>query len=615
MVLGKEYRRIFIILADIFIFALSFFLSFLIRFDGDIPFLEFHLCVRLLPFVILFGFLSFILFGIYKGIWRYASINDLINIVKAVASSSVFFVVFVVVVYGLRGFPRSVFIINPLITIFLIGGSRFMFRIVREITPPKSKAFSKNILIVGAGDAGDMVLREIKNNPKFNYNVIGLIDDDKFKQKMSIQGISVIGTRKDIVDICRKKNISEIIIAIPSANRQQMKLVVDECEKTSAELKTIPAIGDLIGGSISFSQIRDVEIEDLLGREVVEVDIESIREYLSEKRVLVTGAGGSIGSEICRKILKYARVKSIVLFGRGEHSIYEIYNELTAKYEKVELFRVIGDVINKKKVEGVFKKYRPEIVFHAGADKHVPLLELNPDEAILNNIIGTKNILEVAEEFKVEKVVCISTDKAADPVSVMGCTKRIAEMLIQGRRNAVTRSMGVRFGNVLGSRGSVIPLFKEQIRNGGPVTVTHPEMIRYFMTIPEAARLVLQAGALGQGGEIFLLDMGNPVKIVDLARQMIRLSGFEPDADIPVKFVGLRPGEKLEESLTGKDEKLKRTSHPKILAIDFSGSKSEHSEKDFGELKELAINMDTKGIIKKLKEMLPNYKESGVRLH
>jgi FlaA1/EpsC-like NDP-sugar epimerase len=606
MMFKGRYRRLIIVLLDLVLCVVSFWLAFYIRFEGNIPHIHLPVFLKNLPLIVGIRFVCFWFFGLYRGIWRYASINDLVNLFKAIISSTILFILFVVFSHGLIGFPRSVFIIDALLTIILVGGSRFTLRIFREVQFKENIHTLKRALIIGAGDAGDAVLREVRNNPKLNYNVVGFIDDDKMKQKMNIQGVSVVGTKSDIARLVKKKKINEIIIAMPSATRQQMKSIVEECEKTNANLKTIPAIGDMINGTVSFSQIREVQIEDLLGRDVVEIDTESIRKYLSGKKVLVTGAGGSIGAEICRQIMKFD-LKSLVLFGRGEHSIYNVYQELKGSGNKASLFQVIGDVINRKKIEGTFRKYKPEIVFHAGADKHVPLLESNPDEAVLNNVIGTKNLVEVSEEFKIERVVSVSTDKAADPVSVMGCTKRIAELIIQGRKHPVTKSIGVRFGNVLGSRGSVIPLFREQIKKGGPVTVTHSEMVRYFMTVPEAARLVLQAGAIGGGGEIFLLDMGNPIKIVDLARQMIRLSGFEPEVDIPVKFVGLRPGEKLEETLTGKDEKISRTIHPKILVIHFDGKKPDYKESDFEELKGLAIRMDTDGIIKKLEEMVSNY--------
>jgi len=606
MVVRGQYRRLLVVALDTVLCILAFYLAFFIRFEGRIPDLFMVSFLKSLPVIIAVRFVCFWFFGLYRGIWKYASINDLVNVFKAVITGTVLFIIVKVFLHGLEDFPRSVFAIEFLLIAFAIGGIRFGLRMYRTVMPERRRPSGRNVLIIGAGDAGNTILREMKNNPKLNYNIIGLIDDDRFKQDMNILGVPVIGSSKDIEKIVNRKKIHEIIIAIPSASRQQMRSIVETCEKTGAEIKTVPALGDMIDGTVNFSQVRDVQIEDLLGRDVVEIDTEAISAYLSGKSVLVTGAGGSIGSEICRQIMQFD-LKSLVLFGRGENSIYQAHSELRSMGRDIKLVQLVGDVINRRKLEGTFRAHKPDIVFHAGADKHVPLLESNPDEAVLNNIIGTKNVVEVAEESGVEKVVCISTDKAADPVSVMGAAKRVAEIIVQGRKHGRTKSMCVRFGNVLGSRGSVIPLFRRQIHAGGPVTITHPDMLRYFMTIPEASRLVLQAGAIGEGGEVFLLDMGNPVKIIDLANQMIRLSGFEPESDIQVKTIGLRPGEKLEETLTGRDEKLSRTVHPKILAIHFNGRKPEFSDADFGQLRDLAIAMDRDGIIRKLRGMLPNY--------
>ena len=602
-------RRILLILVDIFFISVSFYLAFFIRFEGRIPEMERRLFLQLLPIVISVRFLCYLLLNLYKGMWRYASITDLFNITRAVLLSSVLFAVIIYFSRGFIGFPRSVFVIDTLIILIFTGGVRILVRVYREITVSKDTGVGKNVLIVGAGDAGNTIIKEIKNNPKLNYNVIGFIDDDKTKKGLSIQGTDVLGTRKDIKSIVSFKRIDEIILALPSATRQQMRNIVNECEKANVIIKTSPAMGDIINGKVLVNQIREVSIEDLLGRDVVEIDDSGISAYIKGKRVLITGAGGSIGSEICRQVAKY-NPSFMAFFGRGENSIYQIHDEFKRTYPLIEHRQVLGDVINKKKLLNVFSELKPHIIFHAGADKHVPLMEYNPDEAVLNNAIGTKNVIDAAEATGVEKVVCISTDKAADPASIMGCTKRIAETYVQSRNNPVTASVAVRFGNVLGSRGSVIELFKRQIASGGPVTVTHPDMTRYFMTIPEAARLVLQAGAIGKCGEIFLLDMGSPVKITDLAKDMIRLSGFEPEVDIPIKFVGLRPGEKLVEALISKNETVYRTSHQKILMIK-SEQKHIINDKDFEELQELAIAMDKEGIIKKLKQLVPNYKQEG----
>ena len=592
----------FVVFYDIVIIAASFWFAFFMRFDGRIPRAESLLCLMLLPAVLVIRLVTFYYCGLYKGIMKYASINDLMNIFKAVCISSVFVIFFVILrPRGLTGFPRSVFFIDPAFLILFIGGARFLNRLYRERSFLFQPGRGKKVLIIGAGDAGNAVLKEIRNNQKLDYNVIGFIDDAMSKAGMNLQGVPVLGAVPDIGAVARKENIEEIIIAIPSATRQQMETIIDACEKTKAKIKTIPAIGDLIEGRVSFSQIKEVQIEDLLGRDVVTIDTEKIRKYLSGKRVLVTGAGGSIGSEICRQIVKFGP-ESLVLFGRGENSIYHAHKELSRS--GVKLHQVMGDVINKRKLEGVFKKYRPQVVFHAAADKHIHLLEQNPDEGVLNNVIGTKNLVEVCEESGAEKLVCISTDKAANPRSILGYTKRIAEVISSSRGQRVTKIICVRFGNVLGSRGSVIPLFKEQIKNGGPVTVTHKDMTRYFMTIPEASQLVLQAGEMGTGGEIYLLDMGSPVSILDLAKKMIKLSGFEPEQDIKIVFSGIRPGEKVEETLTGKYETISKTAHPKIFMIRQEHGLKPYPEHDFTELLEFAISMDAENIYKKIREMI-----------
>jgi FlaA1/EpsC-like NDP-sugar epimerase len=605
-IMGK-CKRLLVLLNDVLLIVVGFLLTYFIRFEGSV-----HLPGRelaLLPFVVLIKIVVFHYFKLYGYMLRYATINDLVNICKAAVSATLLFVLYTAFARGFAGFPRSVFVIDMLLTMFFIGGSRFAVRVYKELFVSKKQAQAKRVLILGAGDAGNTLLHEIKSNANLDYTVIGFIDDDEAKANMTINGCPVLGKCDDIVSIVETKKIDEIIIAIPSLYRDRLKSLFEQCAQSGAKIKILPGLEDLINGTVTVNQIQEVRIEDLLGREQVIIDTKGILNYISGKNVLVTGAGGSIGREICRQVMKFSP-KSIILLGRGENSIYEVYNELTEHCGTTELIQVVGDIINRKKLEGVFKKYAPQIVFHAGADKHVPLLELNPDEAILNNVIGTKNVIEVSEAAGIAKVVCISTDKAADPVSVMGCAKRIAEkMIMKRKKNAIkeTDVIGVRFGNVLGSRGSVIPLFKKQIQHGGPVTVTHPDMMRYFMTIPEAAQLVLQAGSIGTCGDIFLLDMGDSVRIVDLARQMIKLSGFNPGKDISIAYVGLRPGEKLHESLTGKGEILYKTEHPKILRLQMNTEEASIRDEDIEELRLLAINMDSDGIINKLQAVVPNY--------
>lgn len=453
--------------------------------------------------------------------------------------------------------------ITWMLHILFIGGSRFAWRIIRDnyITKSMNK---KRALIVGAGSAGTMVVRQLLRNKEAELYPIAFVDDDPKKQKLDILNVPVVGTTKDINRVVQKMKIEHIIIAIPSLSKEKMNVIFSECTKTNAKTQIVPMLEDILEGKVSISHFRDVQVEDLLGREPVELDIESISEYITDKVVLVTGAGGSIGSEICRQICKF-NPKKIVLLGHGENSIYQIDMELRNLYEgQVEIIPVIGDIQDRKRIFEVMEEHHPHVVYHAAAHKHVPLMEYNPKEAVKNNIFGTKNVAEAADTFGVKIFVLISTDKAVNPTNVMGATKRFAEMLIQQLdKESKTKFVAVRFGNVLGSRGSVIPLFKKQIQAGGPVTVTHPDMTRYFMTIPEASRLVIQAGALAKGGEIFVLDMGEPVKIVDLAKNLIKLSGYSVD-EIGIKFTGIRPGEKMFEELLNENEVHPEQVFPKI---------------------------------------------------
>ena len=600
-------RLLVIVLAHLVIVVGAYYLSFLLRFDFSLAPEYAAVLGETLLWLVAVKLVVFAGTSMYRGMWKYVSVDDLLQIVRANLIATAVFVVVVVTLRDLVGYPRSVFLMDGVLCTVMMGGIRFARRVLSEQRP---RSEGGSVLIVGAGDAGVMTLRELKTNPRLNLEVVGFIDDDPHKQRMHIQGVPVVGTCADIAKAAAKYDVDEIIIALPSVSRRRIQEIVEECRKTSARIKIVPELGSLIDGRVTVNSIRDVDIEDLLGREPVELDAEAIRSYLAGKRVLVTGSGGSIGSEICRQLLRFG-VAQLFLFGRGEHSIYVVERELRALARSLGvspvLRPVLGDVINPPKLAGVFEVCRPQIVFHAAADKHVPMLEDNPDEAVMNNVIGTFNVLRACARYRVGKVVCISTDKAADPCSVMGAAKRIAEMLVQCQGKSCP-AMAVRFGNVLGSRGSVVPLFREQIWAGGPVTVTHPDMLRYFMTVSEAAQLVLQAGAIGRGGEVFLLDMGNPVKIVDLARQMIRLSGLEPERDVTITFTGLRPGEKLVETLTGADERLARTDHPKILRVVFNEGGRLPSDADVEELRDLAIRMDRKGLLAKLREIVPNYR-------
>jgi FlaA1/EpsC-like NDP-sugar epimerase len=501
------------------------------------------------------------IYRLYHKAWEYASIGELKAIIKAVTFS--------VIVTGTVQFVfyQDIYVRALMITwmlhVLLIGGSRFAWRMYRDhyINP---RTVKKRALIVGAGAAGMMVARQLLNNYESELKPVAFIDDDPKKQKLQYLGIPVMGTTNDIEAVVKALNIDNIIIAIPSLNRKQLNRIFDECTKTKAKTQIVPRLEDIITGKVSVSQFRDVQVEDLLGREPVELDIDSISEYVTDRVVLVTGAGGSIGSEICRQICKFKPSK-IVLVGHGENSIYQIDMELRNEYgNEIEIVPVIGDIQDRERMFEVMEEHRPHVVYHAAAHKHVPLMEYNPKEAVKNNIFGTKNVAEAADTFGVQTFVLISTDKAVNPTNVMGATKRFAEMIIQQLdKQSNTKFVAVRFGNVLGSRGSVIPLFKKQIQAGGPVTVTHPDMTRYFMTIPEASRLVIQAGALAKGGEIFVLDMGEPVKIVDLAKNLIKLSGYTIE-EIGIKFTGIRSGEKMYEELLNENEVHPEQVFPKI---------------------------------------------------
>ncbi|MCQ6358787.1 polysaccharide biosynthesis protein [Bacillus cereus] len=502
------------------------------------------------------------IYKLYNKAWEYASIGELKQIFKAITLS----IIVTAIVQQIINHDIYVRIlaIAWMLHLLLIGGSRFVWRMFRDTYISKD-ANKKRTLIVGAGSAGTMVVRQLLHNKEADLYPIAFVDDDRNKQKLEIYNVPVVGTTNHIQEIVEDNDIEHIIIAIPSLNRNQINEIFEKCRKTKAKTQIVPMLEDLLDGKVSVNEFRDVQVEDLLGREPIQLDDAGIGEKIAGKAILVTGAGGSIGSEICRQVMKYKPAK-IVLLGHGENSIYNIEMEMRVTYkDAVEITTEIADVQDRNKIFEIMKKHQPYIVYHAAAHKHVPLMERNPEEAVKNNIFGTKNVAEAADTFKVNTFVMVSTDKAVNPTNVMGATKRFAEMLVQHMASVSTgtRFVAVRFGNVLGSRGSVIPLFKKQIQKGGPVTVTHPDMIRYFMTIPEASRLVIQAGTLARGGELFVLDMGDPVKIVDLAKNLITLSGYSVE-EIRIEFTGLRPGEKMYEELLNEGEVHPEQIFPKI---------------------------------------------------
>ncbi len=559
MLTYRQRVSLFIFLDSVIVLTCIFISRFLV----DATFSVFTLSTVILSLSLL---LSHHLFAyitkLYKKAWEYASIGELVGIFKAI-TLSVITAATIILIVNHEIFFRLM-MVTWLLQMLIIGGSRFCWRIYRD-TYIKKNEQRKRTLIIGAGSAGTMVVRQLKHNQDAELFPVGFIDDNIKKQNLDILGIPVLGGIENIEEVVKENNIANIIIAIPSLSKKELNIIFQECAKTKAKTQILPMLEDLITGKVAVNQFRDVQVEDLLGRHPVELDTESISGNVTDKVVLVTGAGGSIGSEICRQVAKF-NPKQLILLGHGENSIYTIELELneSCKSSKIDITTEIADVQDKQKMMDVMSTYQPDVVYHAAAHKHVPLMERNPEEAIKNNIIGTKNVAEAADWCGVHTFVMVSTDKAVNPTSVMGATKKLAEMIVQSMgKTSKTKFVAVRFGNVLGSRGSVIPLFKRQIAKGGPITVTHPDMVRYFMTIPEASRLVIQAGALAQGGEIFVLDMGDPVKIVDLAKNLIKLSGYSVD-EIGIEFSGMRPGEKLFEELLKDDEVHDTQIYPNI---------------------------------------------------
>jgi len=569
-------RHSILILLDIVLVWISIVTSYYFRFNGDIPpdYVQQYLIYGVVSTVFCAGCMYF--FKLYNRIWQFASVGELISISKAVICSCILAYAAVYVIDG-QAVPLSVFARNLETTLLLLGGVRFLWRVYRD-NYRKNKNLHK-ALIVGAGECGMLIAKELKFNKTSTSHPFAFIDDDVRKTNLQMYGIPVVGDRNKIPKIVEHNQIEEIIIAIPSLSTKETSAIIDICKTTKAKMKIIPPLQDFIQGKVSLNTIRDVQVEDLLGRDPVITDLMGISSYVKEKVVLVTGAGGSIGSELCRQIATFSPDKLLVL-GHGENSIYTIEMELRRNFPKLAIEPIIADIQDRDRIDEVFDGFRPDVVFHAAAHKHVPLMEKNPSEAIKNNVFGTKNVADCSDKYGVERFVLISSDKAVNPSSVMGTTKRIAEMYIQSlNEQSKTRFAAVRFGNVLGSRGSVIPLFKEQIARGGPVTVTHPEMVRYFMTIPEAVQLVIQAGAFSEGGEIFVLDMGKPVKIVELAEDLIRFSGFEPYEDIEIEFTGIRNGEKLFEELMLMEEEVLATKHDRIFvgkALEYTQQELDH---------------------------------------
>lgn len=601
-------RRLIVFGLDMLLIAAAFTAAFLLRFDFKIP-IEFLTLYRQgLVVVLLTKPLVFLVSGLYRNIWRYASLQDGIEILKVVTVSSIITAFLVFYLRHFAPYPRSIFILDWFLLLALIAASRLVWRVYREtVIMPRRLGKGRNTLIIGAGEAGSMLLKEMRRQEGSSFNVIGFVDDDPQKTGMRLHGLPVLGRSNQLAELIDRYAIEDVIIAIPSAGSSLLRDIIKACEHCKVRFKTLPAIQDIIEGKVSVSQIKDVEIEDLLGREPVVLNETAIRSYLTGKRVLVTGAAGSIGSEICRQVAKFGPSK-LILLDSAETPLYHVEMELSESCPDLRIIPILADIRQGQRLEFVFETFQPEVVFHAAAYKHVPMMEYNPVEAITNNIIGTRTLAEKAHAFGVANFVMISTDKAVNPTNTMGASKRAAELFVQAlSRHSRTNFTTVRFGNVLGSNGSVIPLFKEQIRNGGPVTVTHPEVIRYFMTIPEAAQLVLQAGCVGSGGEIFVLDMGKPVRIVELAEELIRLSGFTPYEEIDIVFTGLRPGEKLYEELLIAGEDVKPTQHQKIKVLDAMAVDLHHTSAAIDDLATKAQSCDTAGLINSLKLLVPEF--------
>ncbi|MGF7057757.1 polysaccharide biosynthesis protein [Brassicibacter mesophilus] len=603
----KKIRSIYLVILDVILINLAFYLAFYLRFEGNIPIEHFQKYLDNILILTVIKIAIFAYFKLYKSLWKYASVEELIQIVVAsfVANAGVLSFLFIKQTH----LPRSIYIIVGMLDVILIGGVRFSYRALTRMKSNEIKRTTdeKRVMIIGAGDAGAMVIKELKNHTQLNSRPVAIIDDDYKKEGQRINGVPVLGQRLDIASVAHKMKIDEIIIAIPSASKSDIRKIVEECKRTKCKLKILPGMFELIDGKVSIKEIRDVQIEDLLGRDEVNLNTEEISEYIRNKRILVTGGGGSIGSELCRQIAKF-NPSELCILDIYENNVYDLQNELRRKYKDLNLKVIIASVRDKDRIHEVMKDIRPDVVFHAAAHKHVPLMEDNPKEAIKNNVFGTLNTAQAADKYGVKRFVMISTDKAVNPTNIMGASKRICEMIIQSiDRQSKTEFVAVRFGNVLGSNGSVIPLFKKQIIEGGPVTLTHPDIIRYFMTIPEAAQLVIQAGAMAKGGEIFVLDMGEPVKIIDLARDLIRLSGFEPDTDIPIKVVGLRPGEKLYEELLLDEEGIESTGHKKIFIGKPTFTDYKLLLKSIQTLSDMILTCKDNDVKDYIKQMVPTY--------
>jgi FlaA1/EpsC-like NDP-sugar epimerase len=603
-------RRSFVVCLHIILIALSQYLSFWLRFDGKISDQELALYFQMLPWLVLIRGISFFPFRLYQGLWRYTGIWDLRNIILGVLLSSILFYLFVYWGLQIEGYPRSTIFIDSLILVCAMGGIRLGWRLKRGLTAFKHR---KRLLIYGAGDTGEIIVRDIRNNrDEYDYHPIGFVDDDRQKVGRRIHGVPVLGVTDELPKIMLKEKPDEVLLAVPRAQPAAIRKLVNSLAPFNVPIRTLPSLRNGDNGGPRMRHIRDLAIEDLLERLPVGLDSNVLRRFVKGRRIVVTGAGGSIGAELCRQIAGY-EPELLILVDKSENALYSIDKEIGQKLPSTQKIPALIDIKNITPLQELFQSHLPQVVFHAAAYKHVPMMEAHPGEAVLNNVVGTRRLCEVSIQNKLERFILISTDKAVNPTNVMGATKRACELLIQSLSKNGSQSQtafsAVRFGNVLGSSGSVVPLFREQIEQGGPVTVTHPEISRYFMTIPEAVQLVLHAATLGSGGNIFVLEMGEQVKVLDLARNLIRIAGFVPEEQIPITFVGLRPGEKLREELVGMDETLHSSPVDKIKRIqsgwipDFDALSHMISD-----LERLAIRGQPAEVIKLLFEIVPTFR-------